>query len=215
MSTFRRRVTPALTLAISGIFLAPFTARAAEATGASDSQATFSKDVAPIFQKSCQSCHHAGTMAPMSLMTYEEVRPWARSIKQRVVTRDMPPWHLDGTVGIRDYKNDISLNNREIATIAKWVDAGAPQGSPADMPKPLSFASDTEWFIGKPDLTVTTPKDFVMYAKGPDWWIDQFAEMTLTEDRWIKAMEVKPGNRNIVHHCVVYVLEPHAPAGTP
>jgi hypothetical protein len=215
MTTFRREVAPALTLVISGIFLAPFAARAAEVAGAGESPVTFSKDVAPIFQKSCQSCHRAGTMAPMSLVTYEEVRPWARSIKQRVVTRDMPPWHLDGTVGIRDYKNDISLSNREIATIVKWVDTGARQGNPADMPKPLSFASDTDWFIGKPDLTATTSKDFVMYAKGPDWWIDQFAEMTLTEDRWIKAMEVKPSNRNIVHHCVVYVLEPDAPPGTP
>lgn len=215
MSTFRRGASPALTLVISGIFLAPFAAHAAEVAGVSETAVTFSKDVAPIFQKSCQSCHHAGTMAPMSLVTYEEVRPWARSIKQRVVTRDMPPWHLDGTVGIRDYKNDISLSNRDIATIVKWVDTGAAQGNPADMPKPLSFASDTDWFIGKPDLTVTTPKDFVMYAKGPDWWIDQFAEMTLTEDRWIKAMEVKPSNRSIVHHCVVYALEPDAPPGTP
>ena len=134
MRTFRKQAAPALTIVISGIFLAPFTARAAEVAGVGENPVTFSKDVAPIFQKSCQSCHHAGTMAPMSLMTYDEVRPWARSIKQRVVTRDMPPWHLDGTVGIRDYKNDISLSNREIATIVKWVDAGAPQGNPADMP---------------------------------------------------------------------------------
>jgi len=161
MTAFKRHVAPALTLAISGIFLAPF-ARAAENAGVSEIPVTFSKDVAPIFQKSCQSCHHAGTMAPMSLLTYEDVRPWARSIKQRVVTRDMPPWHLYGTVGIRDYKNDISLSDREIATIVKWVDEGAPQGNSADMPKPLNFASESDWFIGKPDLTVTTPKDFVM-----------------------------------------------------
>jgi len=202
-------------LAISSIFLCPFPSRAADGVGASPSPVTFSKDVAPLFQKSCQSCHHSGTMAPMSLMSYDEVRPWARSIKQRVASRDMPPWHLDGTVGIRSYKNDISLKDSEIATIVKWVDAGAPQGNLADLPKPLSFASESDWFIGKPDLTVTTPKDFVMYAKGPDWWIDQFAEMTLTEDRWIKAIEVRPSNRKIVHHCVVYVLEPNAPAGTP
>ena len=138
MIAFRRHVAPAVTLAISGIFLAPFTARTAEEAGAHESPVTFSKDVSPIFQKSCQSCHHPGTMAPMSLMTYEEARPWARSVRQRVLTRDMPPWHLDGTVGIRDYKNDISLSDREIATIVKWVDGGAPQGNPADMPKPSS-----------------------------------------------------------------------------
>src|SRR5580658_8796213 len=99
---------------------------------------TFSKDIAPIFQKSCQSCHHAGTSAPMSLMTYNEARPWAKSIKEHVATRDMPPWHLDKTVGIRHYKNDRSLSDAEIATVVRWVDNGAPQGDPADMPKPLT-----------------------------------------------------------------------------
>src|ERR1700747_1618912 len=108
---------------------------------------TFSKDVAPIFQKSCQSCHHEGTSAPMSLMTYAETRPWARSIKERVVRRDMPPWHLEKTVGIRQYKNDRSLSDDEIATIARWVDSGAPQGNPADMPPAPTFTSDKAWFI--------------------------------------------------------------------
>ena len=117
-----------------------------------DKPATFSKDVAPIFQKNCQTCHHQGTSAPMSLMTYAEARPWARSIKERVVRRDMPPWHLDKTVGIRKYKNDRSLSDAEIATIARWVDAGALQGDPADMPPPIAFPPDSEWFIGKPDL---------------------------------------------------------------
>ena len=176
---------------------------------------TFSKDVAPILQKSCQSCHHQGTSAPMSLVSYDEVRPWARSIRQRVANREMPPWHLDKTVGIRQYKNDRSLSDAEIATIVRWVDAGAPQGNPADLPPPLTFRSESEWFIGQPDLKVTTPNDFVMYPKGPDWWIDQFAEVTLDEDRWIKAMEIKPSNPKIVHHVVVYVIEPDAPEGTP
>src|SRR5437762_1807450 len=89
--------------------------------------ATFNKDVAPIFQRACQSCHHPGTSAPMSLMTYKDVRPWARAIKERVLLRDMPPWHLDKTVGIRKYKNDRSLNDKEIATIARWVDGGAAE----------------------------------------------------------------------------------------
>src|SRR5262249_50917946 len=176
---------------------------------------TFAKDVAPIFQKNCQTCHHQGTPAPMSLVTYEDVRPWARSIRQRVAARDMPPWHLDKTVGVRKYKNDRSLSDDEIATIVKWVDTGAPQGNPADMPAPLSWRSEADWFIGEPDLKVTTPNDFVMYANGPDWWIDQFAEVQLTEDRWIKAMEIKPSNPKIVHHVVVYAIEPDAPDGTP
>ena len=176
---------------------------------------TFTRDVAPIFQKSCQACHHAGTSAPMSLVTYDEVRPWARSIQQRVANREMPPWHLDKTVGIRRYKNDRSLSDDEIATIVRWVDEGAAQGNPADMPPPLAFRPETDWFIGEPDLKVTTPNDFAMYANGPDWWIDQFADVTLTEDRWIKAMEIKPSNPKIVHHVVVYAIEPDAPEGTP
>jgi hypothetical protein len=176
---------------------------------------TFSKDVAPIFQKSCQTCHHPGTSAPMSLVTYEDVRPWARSIRQRVGNRDMPPWHLDKTVGVRHYKNDRSLSDDEIATIVRWADNGAPQGNPADMPAPLAFRPEGEWFIGEPDLKVTTPTDFAMYATGPDWWIDQFADVELTEDRWIKSMEIKPSNPKIVHHVVVYAIEPDAPEGTP
>jgi hypothetical protein len=176
---------------------------------------TFTKDIAPIFQRSCQSCHHAGTSAPMSLENYNDVRPWAKSIKERVTRRDMPPWHLDKTVGIRHYKNDRSLSDAEIATVARWVDSGAPQGDPADMPKPMSFPPDDQWFIGRPDLQVTTDQDFKMYPKGPDWWIDQYAEVRLTEDRWIKAMEVKPSNPKIVHHCVIYAIEPDAPEGAP
>jgi hypothetical protein len=151
----------------------------------------------------------------MSLVTYNEVRPWARSIKERVVRRDMPPWHLDKTVGIRKYKNDRSLSDAEIATIARWVDTGAAQGDPADMPPPPHFAAESEWFIGTPDLLVTTDQDFVMYPSGPDWWIDQFGEVKMPEDRWIKAMEIKPSNPKIVHHAVVYAIEPDAPEGTP
>jgi hypothetical protein len=185
------------------------------ARAAAPEPVTFAKDIAPIFQEKCQTCHHQGTSAPMSLVTYEEARPWAKSIQQRVSNRDMPPWHLDKTVGIKQYKNDRSLSDGEISTIVRWVDAGAPQGNAADMPAPRTFQSDAEWFIGEPDLKVTTPNDFVMYDKGPDWWIDQFAEVTLDEDRWIKAMEIKPNNPKIVHHVVVYAIEPDAPEGTP
>jgi hypothetical protein len=202
---------------LCGSLMTLFVAQAADNGGKTDGsrQVTFSKDVAPIFQKSCQSCHHEGTSAPMSLMSYSEARPWARSIKERVVRRDMPPWHLDKTVGIRQYKNDRSLSDDEIATIARWVDGGAPQGNPADMPLAPAFTSDKEWFIGTPDLTVTTDQDFVMYPNGPDWWLDQFGEVKMPEDRWIKAMEIKPSNPKIVHHAVIYAIEPDAPEGTP
>jgi len=185
------------------------------AASAAGGQLTFAKNVAPIFQAKCTQCHHAGTAAPMALTTYEEVRPWARSIRQRVASREMPPWHLDKTVGIRKYKNDLSLSDDEIATILKWVDSGAPAGNVADMPPPQRFGPEDVWHIGKPDLVVKMDQTHKMYAKGPDWWIDYFADSGLKEDRWIKAMEIRPGNRRIVHHAVMYAIEPDAPAGTP
>src|SRR5881394_2696652 len=107
-----------------------------EAQSPAPGQATFTKDVAPIFQKACQNCHRPGSIAPMSLITYEDARPWARSIKQRVEARQMPPWHVDRTVGIRQFKDDPSLSDQEIATLSAWAAAGAPRGNPADMPPP-------------------------------------------------------------------------------
>src|ERR1700682_762938 len=95
---------------------------------------TFSKDVAPIFQAKCQECHRKDSMAPMSLVTYEEARPWAKAIRERVVKRQMPPWHIDKTVGVQKFQNDISLSDEQIDTIVRWVDSGAPQGNPKDMP---------------------------------------------------------------------------------
>jgi len=185
------------------------------AAAGAGSAVSFAKNIAPIFQAKCTQCHHAGTAAPMALTTYEEVRPWARSIRQRVASREMPPWHLDKTVGIRKYKNDLSLNDEEIATIVKWVDAGAPGGNMADLPPPQRFGPEDVWHIGKPDLVVKMDQVHKMYSKGPDWWIDYFADSGLKEDRWIKAMEIRPGNRRIVHHAVMYAIEPDAPAGTP
>ena len=164
-------------------------------------QVTFTKDVAPILQEKCQSCHRPDTFAPMSLLTYEEARPWAKSIRQKVVAREMPPWYIDKTVGIRHFKNDVSLTDQEIATIAKWVDSGAPQGDPKDMPPPRKFDDSDQWRMGEPDLVVQLPKDQLVPAKGSDRWIDVLVDPGLTEDRYIRAIEVKPikGFR-VVHH---------------
>src|SRR5262245_13560231 len=101
---------------------------------------TFTKDIAPIFQEKCEACHRTDSIAPMSLVTYEEARPWARSIKSRVEQRQMPPWHIDKTVGIQDFKNDRSLSENQIATIVKWVDQGATKGDPNDMPAAKPWA---------------------------------------------------------------------------
>src|SRR5712691_733039 len=107
---------------------------------------TFTKDVAPILQRSCQNCHRPnGGLAPMSLTTFEEVRPWAKAIKQRTANGEMPPWFIEKNIGIQKFKDDISLSEREIATIGAWADAGAPQGNPADMPAPKVFADNNAW----------------------------------------------------------------------
>jgi mono/diheme cytochrome c family protein len=130
---------------------------------------TFTRDIAPILQRSCQSCHRPGQMAPMSLLTYQDVRPWVRSIKQRVVSREMPPWGIDPHIGIQSFKNDPSLRPDEIEKIVKWVDAGAPMGNAAEMPKPREFDDSDRWHIGKPDLIVTSPKH-VGPPGAADWW---------------------------------------------
>src|SRR5580765_7767060 len=111
---------------------------------------TFTKDVAPIMMRSCVQCHRPGQVAPMSLLTYEDARPWARSIKTRVSKREMPPWNLDPTVGIKEILDDPSLSDAEVQTIAKWVDVGAPKGDMADMPKAPTFPNLDEWSIGEP-----------------------------------------------------------------
>src|SRR4029450_8887212 len=160
---------------------------------------TFAKDVAPILQRACQGCHRPGQMAPMSLLTYQDVRPWARAIKQRVVDREMPPWGIDPHVGLQRFKNDPSLREDEIATIVKWVDAGAPMGSAADMPKPREFDDSERWHIGKPDLIVTSPKHTVP-SEAADWWGSYFVPSGLTEDRYIKAIETKAGKPDVVQH---------------
>src|SRR5205085_1098218 len=106
---------------------------------------TYTKDVAPIFQSKCQECHQPNSIAPMSLITYQDARPWARSIKERVATRQMPPWHIDKTVGVQKFKNDMSLSDEQIDTIVRWVDAGSPQGDPKDMPPPKPVTTDNGW----------------------------------------------------------------------
>ena len=144
---------------------------------------TFTKDIAPILQEKCQDCHREGAMAPMSLLTYEQTRPWAKSIKARVA-RNMPPWHLDKTVGIQHFANDRSLSDEQVATIVKWVDAGAPQGDPKDMPKPLKWGDDSGWKLakqfGEPELVLKS-EDYTMPAHGQDVWFKPLTEVPLTE----------------------------------
>jgi hypothetical protein len=121
---------------------------------------TFSKDVAPILQRACQTCHRPGSIAPMSLLTYQDARPWARAIKERVTRRLMPPWLIDRNIGITKFKDDPSLTDTEIATISNWVDQGALEGNPADMPAPRQFSDPDKWHIGTPDFVISMPKPY-------------------------------------------------------
>src|SRR5262245_38526555 len=145
---------------------------AGQAVGSTGSAVTFSKDIAPILQRSCQTCHRPNSLAPMSLLTYEDARPYAASIKRRTAIRSrqgtMPPWYIEKDIGIQHYKNDISLSGDEIAKIAAWVDSGAPRGDPADMPPPKALVDGKAWSIGTPDLVVVTPS-VRMKAVSPDW----------------------------------------------
>ena len=190
--------------------LAAATVSGAQQRPATEGQMTFTRDVAPILYRSCVRCHRPGEIAPMSLLTYTDARPWAQSIKQRVTRREMPPWFLDKTIGIQKYKNDPSLGDDEIATIIKWVDTGAMQGNPADMPTAPDFDDVTTWRIGTPDVIVKYPA-FKMPAVGPDLYGTLTAAIGTTEDRYIKAIQsrvVDADSRKVVHHALSYAVEP-------
>jgi hypothetical protein len=194
-----------LMLSISGAALAADTA----------APVTFSKDVAPILQRSCQNCHRPGSIAPMSLLTYTDARPWARSIKEKVVRRQMPPWHIDRNVGINKFKDDPSLTSTEIATFASWVDQGAPEGNPRDLPPPREFSDVDRWHIGKPDLIVSMPKPYVLKATGGDQYYDIDVDPGFKEDVYISAVETKPDSGfKVVHHATTNLIEdPEDPVG--
>jgi hypothetical protein len=183
-------------------------------------EVTFAKDIAPILQRSCQTCHRPNGVAPMSLMTYEEARPWARAIKQRTGIGPragvMPPWYIEKNIGIQHYKDDPSLSEAEIAKVAKWADSGAPRGNPADAPAPLRFDETGAWRIGKPDLVVST-KELTVKGDAPDWWGEiESVPLGLTEDRYVSAVEIREvndvpntgtgratvGGRYVVHHMI-------------
>jgi hypothetical protein len=195
------------TLAIGALLALPV------ASSAADKQVTFSKDVAPIFQAKCQQCHEPGSIAPMSLRTYQESRPWAKSIKDRVAQRQMPPWHIDRSVGIQKFKNDISLTDEQVATIVAWVDQGALEGNPADLKlKPVNdklyWQAEHDGY-GPPDLVVSSP-EYTMPAVSQDqWWRPTVDIPQLTEPRWVRMVEIRPTNltgRKILHHSIAHVV---------
>ena len=217
---FAGRVLPGVAVA-AVVGLPPAAARPA-----AGEEVTFSRDIAPILQRSCQKCHRPDSLAPMSLIDYEEVRPWARAIKYRTGLRDkqgvMPPWYIEKNIGIQRFKDDPSLSEAEIAMLAAWADNGAPEGDPADLPPPMAFIDVDEWEIGEPDLIVSSPTVEVA-ADAPDWWgsIGE-APTGLTEDRYVAAMEYKEitesregaarntvGGLFVVHHATLGVTDPN------
>ena len=183
-------------------------------SASAQTEVTFTRDVESILQRSCQGCHRPGQMGPMSLVTYEDVRPWARAVREKVVERVMPPWHLDKTVGIRQFENATSLRDAEIDIVARWVDAGAPRGNAADAPPPVNWPAEDVWRLAErygrePDLVVASDP-WTQAAEGQDQWWQPVVPPGLTEDRWITGMEVRPsmgGGRRVTHHSVVYLQQ--------
>lgn len=207
----------ALTLALVALPLAaqnnqPVSTVVANAAAKRADPPTWAKDVASIMQAKCQVCHQPDAIAPMSLLTYADAKRAAARIKSRVATRRMPPWHLDKTVGIQDYKNDRSLSDAEINTIVEWVEGGAPEGDPTLAPPPVKWPDPNVWQFedrfGAPDLVVKSAP-FTRTARGEDKWFRPATETGLTEERWVKAIEIKPSfpdGRRVVHH-VLTMLE--------
>jgi mono/diheme cytochrome c family protein len=165
---------------------------------------TFTKDVAPIFFKNCAECHRPGEAAPFSMLSYKDARPWARSIREQVVSREMPPWRADAHVG--QFKNDRRLTEAEIETITAWVDGGAKEGDPKHLPPAPEFAGG--WAIGKPDLIIPMPEEFTLDASGPDEYQYFEVDPGFTEDKYVQMAEARPGNRRIVHHILAFVQPP-------
>jgi len=164
---------------------------------------TFSKEVAPILYKSCVECHRPGAIAPMSLMTYDDARPWARALKQKVVAREMPPWGADPHVG--KFANDPSLTEAQIATVAAWVDGGAPEGNRADRPKPPTFTEG--WAMGKPDLIFEMVEPFEIPADGTVPYTYVTIPTHLDHDIWIRGLEYKTTDRRVLHHIIGDLVE--------
>ena len=201
----------AVVCALVGALGAMPSASQAPAAAKSASGPTFTKDVAPILYKNCIGCHRPGEIAPMSLQTYREARPWAKSIGTRVANGSMPPWHADPAHG--EFLNDRSLGAQDKATIVKWVAAGAPEGNPADLPAQPQYADG--WTIGKPDAVFAMQEDYPIPASGDVAY--QYFEIptNLTEDKYVEAFEVKAGDPKVVHHVIVYARPPASPMPPP
>ena len=197
-----KKITLPLLVALCLVALA--FSNSSSANSGNKKDVTFTRDVAPIFYKNCAECHRPGEAAPMSLLSFKEARPWAKSIKEKVATKQMPPWHADPKHG--EFSNDRRLSQAQIDTISAWVDQGAKEGNPKDLPAPPKFIDG--WIIGKPDVVLTMPNEFTLEASGPDEY--QYFEIptNFKEDVYVQMAEARPGNRKIVHHIIAFVAPP-------
>jgi mono/diheme cytochrome c family protein len=168
------------------------------------SSVTYSRDVAAILNKNCVTCHRPGEVAPMSLMTYKEVRPWARAIREKVLQRVMPPWFADSKYG--DFSNDCRLSEKDIETISSWVGAGSPEGDPKALPPSPKFVEG--WTIGKPDVVLSMPVEYSIPAGGVIPYKFFAVPTNFTEDKYVQLAEIRQGNRKLVHHVIVDVMYP-------
>jgi len=199
-------------VAALGVCAAALSAPALRAQTPSAPTPTFSKDVAPILYKSCTNCHRPGQLAPMSLLTYAEARPWAKSIATQVGKGTMPPWHADPSHG--EWLNDRHLSDREKTMLVAWATGGAPEGNQADLPPAPKFESD--WMIGVPDAVFSMQEDYPVPAQGGIAYQYFLVPTNLTEDKYVQAMEVRAGDPKVLHHVIVYAqlpLPPAPPAG--
>ena len=197
-------VVSACLLGLALYSTSPVSGNDASGNTADKTSLNFAKHIAPIFQRRCEECHRAGAIAPMSLMTYEEVRPWAKAIKEKVVSRQMPPFHATGAIG--RYADDPRLTDEEIATITKWVDNGAAKGNPKDLPAPKTWK--TGWTSGQPDLIVTAKKAYTLKASPTDQYVFFVFDHVFAEDTWIRGIVTKPGTPKAVHHANTHLVPP-------
>ena len=177
------------------------------AAAATTPQPTFYKDVLPVLQKNCQTCHRPGEAAPMAFLSYDEARPWAKAIKTAVVTRKMPPWYADSHYG--KFSNDRSLSQAEMDTLVAWADTGAQAGNPKDAPKPTEWVEG--WRIGKPDMVLSMPVAFNVPASGTIDYQYIIVPTGFTEDKFVQMAEARPGDRTAVHHIIAFIREPGNP----
>lgn len=165
---------------------------------------TFHKDVEPILQKRCQSCHRPGEVGPMSFLTYSSTRPYAKAIRQAVLSKQMPPWFAAGQPG--KFRNDPSLSKSEIDTLVAWADTGSTEGDPASAPAPIKFLDG--WNIGVPDMVFEMPEPYTVPASGTIEYQHIVVPTNFKEDRWVRAVEIRPGNRAVVHHVIAFSRPP-------